>query len=52
MYGGGIDHEKFRKLKLFSTEYTIRFNHLFKLDKIKNKQFDRKNIWRECYTYQ
>lgn len=45
MYGGGIDNEEFRKLKLSFTDDTIRFNHLLKIGKVKNKQLERKNMW-------
>lgn len=45
MYGGGIDNEEFRKLKLFFTDDTIKFNRLLKIGKLKNKQLERKNMW-------
>lgn len=45
MYGGGIDNEEFKRLKLFFTDDTIKYNHLLKIGKIRNRELDRKNMW-------
>lgn len=45
MYGGGLDPDELKKLKLYFTDDTIKFNQMLKIGKVRNKPLERKNMW-------